>query len=1336
MRIYRSFIISFLFISLFFNSCSDYEPTEKTFLFTGQIMASGAVPSEIAQTLNDQARSALPEFSNPKYFAYAVNKSNSKKVEAEFKSTSGNTKPFSIKLTYGVWIIECGLNVTANKQTVKVFSASKEIDVTGGVDELSNMFVLQPVKDGSGEIDLSIASSDSFDQIKLENIKKDGVLLTGEELDSFKSAVEVSNTPPFSIKTKENTSLPCGLYEITINFLNGGFNVYSLTQSVSVFNGLITNNWVASGNLKIVEDVGLQLTDDDISSFADTNIYVGSVSISGNTVIGSDDTGTGSAYAPYSSLNKAFEKIQKVGKSSDNYTVRVSGSLKGNVEIPETLTSSSASSVLITGFNAPGSDGNPVDILDGNSETCAVAVKSKVPVHFKNIKVTGAASNGAGLVIGQNTNVTFEGGVLVTGNTLDIQSDSDFSVKEMTSLGTVRLAENKKLIICGDLGSSGTVATFDLLHGKRRTAIIAGDGTNVTDVTSYTGRFVVEDGWSLSADGVINSPIYVAGPVPVSAGVCKVPGSNDNIAGSKKHPFATILKAVSLMDDSSIDYTVMVDGVLTDFQCIPGTLRKDGKGSAKANSVTLLGTSGVSKIDRGLNDKAAQSNGNCLTIATDVPVTILQMCFENGNNDGNGGGIIISNQAADVTLGDGTVQNGCDIKGNKATNGGGIYNEGALTIKNSVNVTKNSALLSSGSGSTDGGGIYSRKKLVMEGGAVTDNAAGGTDPGDGGGVLFSGIFEMKGGVISGNTANSRGGGIYNNGGNFFMSGTAVIGDISKTSVADNAGKKYSNAALGGAGGGIYNCQSGNVYLGYTDENTKSDINETSIGIGYNWAKDGGGGIRNIDGSAVHLSRGVICYNGSGTKGGTPSTVYSTGISNAGTLYMGGSAYFSNNDIYLEDNKTVTLDDYLTTKGTVLTVSDYSEKKVINDTTQDESYVKKYCSYFSLNSLGNTACKINCLTDYGALVKSETIDGKEYAKYTADSSDNIVKFFTTINENIIDTSDIAIVMSSNITISGSNWKPIGYTYDDEGKLTKVPFKGIFDGNGKTLKISDNESDYFCTVLDTNEGIIQNLKLESSLEQINFNTSDASAEENLPISAHRQFSGFCYTNKGIIRNCWNAINSVGESTADNGGFCATNFGTIINCVNTGNIQGEFKHYKSSGNSYQPYSSWNGVYAATGGICGCLAENGKVENCINYGKITCKKSYDSTTGINGLGGSVVGYSNSSTNIISNCFWLKNCLYNSGDENASNLMLCKNEYYTKSLIRGGTIAANGYFESSTGNVTPGGEEECGYVQTISNNDKSLKSLLNNYVNGKSDLMEWKEISGPGITYLVPSVF
>lgn len=1333
MRIYRSFIISFLFISLLFNSCSDYEPTEKTFLFTGQITASGAVPSEIAQTLNDQARSALPEFSNPKYFAYAVNKSNSKKVEAEFKSTSGNTKPFSIKLTYGVWIIECGLNVTVNKQTVKVFSASKEINVTGEVDELSNMFVLQPVKDGSGEIDLSIASSDSFDQIKLENIKKDGVLLTGGGLDSFKSAVEVSNTPLFSIKTKENTSLPCGLYEITINFLNGGFNVYSLTQSVSVFNGLITNNWVASGNLTIAENGGLQLTDDDISSFADTNIYVGSVSISGNTVIGSDDTGTGSAYAPYSSLYKAFEKIQKVGKSSDNYTVRVSGSLKGNVEIPETLTSSSASSVLITGFNAPGSDGNPVDILDGNSETCAVAVKSKVPVHFKNIKVTGAASNGAGLVIGDGTNVTFEGGVLVTGNgSVDILSDSDFSVKEFSSLGNVRLAENKKLVICGNLGNSGTVATFDLLYGKRRSLMLAADGTNVTDVSAYKNRFAVEDGWSLSETGVIESPIYVAGPENYD--ICKAPGSDDNYAGSKKYPFATISKAVSLMDDSTIDYTIKVAGVLKDFQCIPVTLRKDGKGSAKAKSVTLLGTSQVAKIDRGLKDKDPQSNGNCLTIATDVPVTILQMCFENGNNNGNGGGIIISNSSADVILGDGTVINGCDIKNNKATNGGGIYNTGILKIKNSVNVSNNS-VSSSGSSSSDAGGIYSIKNLVMEGGSVTENAAGGTNPGDGGGVLFSGTFEMKGGVISGNTANSRGGGIYNNGGNFFMSGTAVIGDISKTSVADNAGKNYSNAALGGAGGAIYNCQEGEVYIGYTDKDTKAD-NNTSIGIGYNWAKDGGGGIRNIDGSAVHLSRGVICYNGSGTKGGTPSTVYSTGISNAGTLYMGGSAYFSNNDIYLEDNKTVTLDDYLTTKGTVLTVSDYSEKKVINDTTQDGSYVKKYCSYFSLNSLGNTACKINCLTDYGALVKSETIDGKEYAKYTADSSDNIVKFFTTINENIIDTSDIAIVMSSDITISGSNWKPIGYTYDDEGKLTKVPFKGIFDGNGKTLKISDNESDYFCTVLDTNEGIIQNLKLESSLEQINFNTSDASAEENLPISAHRQFSGFCYTNKGIIRNCWSAINSVGESTADNGGFCATNFGTIINCVNTGNIQGEFKHYKSSANSYQPYASWNGVYAATGGICGCLAENGKVENCINYGKITCKKSYDSHTGINGLGGSVVGYSNSSTNIISNCFWLKNCLYNSGDENASNLMLCKNENYTKSLIRGGTITANGYFESSTGNVTPGGVDECGYAQTISANDKSLKSLLNNYVNGKTGLVEWKEKSVNGTTYLVPSVF
>ncbi|MBO7143766.1 MAG: InlB B-repeat-containing protein [Salinivirgaceae bacterium] len=144
-------------------------------------------------------------------------------------------------------------------------------------------------------------------------------------------------------------------------------------------------------------------------------------------------------------------------------------------------------------------------------------------------------------------------------------------------------------------------------------------------------------------------------------------GAVEPYDGTYENPFATIADAVGVINGSTTDYTIIVDGTLTGNQTLGTSL--DGK----AQSITLCGTDNTADILDGGN------SGTVLTVETSVPVVISNLKITNGNATTNGGGINIASNAS-VTLSDGAL-----VEGNKASgNGGAVYVAGSLSMGGSV----------------------------------------------------------------------------------------------------------------------------------------------------------------------------------------------------------------------------------------------------------------------------------------------------------------------------------------------------------------------------------------------------------------------------------------------------------------------------------------------------------------------------------------------------------------------------------------------------------------------------------------------------------------------------
>ena len=616
---------------------TEESPTE-TINFIGNIQANGALPSTIFELVkNNQSRSALPTISNLSLFATATTSDGSLNRTGNFLESSHNIR-FSISLSTGhTWTITCGLK-TSNGAIV--FSDSCQVTITNDNPVFSYNFQPQITEgSGSGSVNLPIT---------LENGTNIDHITATCPSSSWNASVDDISSPSLVA-----SDIPCGSYEVTINFYEAS-NIlkYSTTQYITVLNSLTTDTWISDESGLINDDGVFNLTNSLIDQYIRTIFYIGDTGL-GSEGLGSepsDTNGSGSPYEPFESLSKAIDLIASTGDSTKNYQFFISGTLKGK----QTLTSSldnKAASITIQGLNGLDVNNIPKDSLNGNQEDTTLTVETSVPISIKNLKITGGKGvNGGGLYLENQSVVKLLDGTLITENEATLGGG-------VYNKGTLFMSGSA---IIGK--STSTIATSSS-YGNIATSYGAGI-YSISGAKIYLGY----TSWTSTSD---NSPSELTG------GVCGNYLSNNEISSAYGGGIYTQGQLYINSGNISYNYAIKGAGIYTE-----SNITMTG-GTIKGNEGNTSGKGGGVYVNKGT-----------FTMSGDSKI------LDNKNMD-EGAGIYLDFDNCKL------VMNGGEISGNIAkTHGGAVY-------MHDLDSTNHSDMQISGSSYIPYGGAVNKNDIYM-----------------------------------------------------------------------------------------------------------------------------------------------------------------------------------------------------------------------------------------------------------------------------------------------------------------------------------------------------------------------------------------------------------------------------------------------------------------------------------------------------------------------------------------------------------------------------------------------------------------------------------------------
>ena len=191
------------------------------------------------------------------------------------------------------------------------------------------------------------------------------------------------------------------------------------------YTGYVFDNWYTDNTCYTAFDFNQVYTGvKEVYGLFINSIYVEDSSLG----VGSDDNSGRKDSAPVASIDTAISRIIEFTTNGFNtsgidWTINVTGEVRGKQTISSDLTSTHAKSITIQGTNGD----TDVDILDANvgddpvSGGSTLAIGTSVPVTIRDIQITGGKTigNGGGVNIGATAMVTFDTGTLITGNIAD-----------------------------------------------------------------------------------------------------------------------------------------------------------------------------------------------------------------------------------------------------------------------------------------------------------------------------------------------------------------------------------------------------------------------------------------------------------------------------------------------------------------------------------------------------------------------------------------------------------------------------------------------------------------------------------------------------------------------------------------------------------------------------------------------------------------------------------------------------------------------------------------------------------------------------------------------------
>ena len=333
----------------------------------------------------------------------------------------------------------------------------------------------------------------------------------------------------------------------------------------------------------------------------------------------------------------------------------------------------------------------------------------------------------------------------------------------------------------------------------------------------------------------------------------------------------------------------------------------------------------------------------------------------------------------------------------------------------------------------------------------------------------------------------------------------------------------------------------------------------------------------------------------------------------------------------------------------------------------------------------------------------------YKKLVVLSSADMVKLCELVNAGS-DFEGITITLVDDVDLAdyADDWQPIGFiksTEDSDADSNNMPFRGTFNGNGKTIsyeikKREDGLASQVFGLFFDNYGTIENLVVNQTYSG---DLSDRMLSRGGMICAY---------NYGNIKNCIVMADIAIGTRSDTAGICKVNTesGKVVNCFVTGNIENQLD------------ANWGGSYQKTGGIC--AINYGTVENVVSAVNIKTKSLIDNKERLNNIAAAIAARTDG---YLSNCYWLKDSINQDG--NFKNHIAYVNnkigECYTEEncIPDPSKITGCGWFDtnSPSASVTAGTTSECKSAQTLAYSG-TLLEMLNAYVAANSDsgLKRW----------------
>ena len=307
---------------------------------------------------------------------------------------------FTINLLTGhKWGITVGIKDTDINETILYDYYEKELSATN--TDMTHDFALKPhITSGlNGKIHLEINLADSAYAVSIED--------EANAYTDWNSHLTTSGPT----RTLDITSIPSGIYVLKITFSKTNSIPFTATQTVTVYDYLLTNKWVSGGNA-FIDDTGTFLLSNQIIAAANSGkkIYY----VDGNVDGAGSNSNSGNFNSPLQTVKRAVELINAVGNTTDIYKIYVKhGTIETNGSPIQIGNTDNTRKIEIKTYKTTPTDGDGAVTLTRNVPLSVINIQTGSSLTIDGgLTIDGAHRGANGVYINNTSTFTMNNGII------------------------------------------------------------------------------------------------------------------------------------------------------------------------------------------------------------------------------------------------------------------------------------------------------------------------------------------------------------------------------------------------------------------------------------------------------------------------------------------------------------------------------------------------------------------------------------------------------------------------------------------------------------------------------------------------------------------------------------------------------------------------------------------------------------------------------------------------------------------------------------------------------------------------------------------------------------